>query len=330
MILIYSANPYKIIIVDHNQIENSQKKLLERNLIEIIDHHKDNIVLYNDNIDNNNQQNIIKKSLIYPLGSCSTLVILEFLLQIKKDLQDNNYYNNNNNNNIINNNKSILNALFNENLLFLISAILLDTSNFTEEGFNSRWTSLDKIAYEEIKNLNEKYMSNKFSNEDAKIFYEKLYNIKFDENANLSLGVPKLFNKDKKEFSYNNIYKIVWSSLQVNLDLINENFSEKFVEEFIQNNIKDNLIWVFKYNKIENEKNFSFIKIYFNSNNDSNSKFTYNFIKEFNKYLLSQSEIKDLIYSYNEIDNKILIKLNESITRKNFEPFFKKYFEQIK
>ncbi len=250
---------------------------------------------------------------------------MENLLHIKKDLEENNQCENNNY--INNTNKSLLNILFNDNFLLLISAILLDTSNFSQEGFNTRWTSLDKIAYDEIKYLNDKYLSNKFSNENVKKFYEKLNTIKFDENANLTLGVPKLFNKDKKEFIYNNKYKIFWSSLQVNLDLINEKFSEKFVEDFIKDNINDDLMWVFKYNKIENEINFSFIKIYLNNNN-SFSNFTNKFIKEFNQYLLSQNEIRDLIYYYNESDNKILIKLNESITRKNFEPFFKKYFEK--
>jgi len=270
-----------------------------------MDHHKDA---------NKNQENIIKKNLSYPLGSCSTLILLENLFLMEKDLCENL-------------DKSLLLKLFKENILFLISAILIDTSNFSEEGFNTRWTSLDKIAYEKIKYLNKKYFPNKFSKKEAKNFYKELNDIKFDEMANLNLGIPKIFNKDKKEFIYLNKKKVLWSSLQVNLDLINETFSENLVEKFIEENIIDNSMWVLKYNKKENEIKYSYIAIFFNKEGENNSNFIENFQKDFKEFLFSQNEISDLIKSFDIFNKKILILLDNSITRKNFEPYFKKYFE---
>lgn len=292
-------NLYKIIIVDHNEIDESQK-FLEKNLVEIIDHHKDT---------NKNQENIIKKTLSYPLGSCSTLVILENLFLMEKDLS-------------VNLEKSLLRNLFTENLLFFISAILLDTSNFNEEEFNLRWTSLDKLAYEKIKEFNNKFFPKDFSDEISTNYFKALSNSKYDEKANLNLGIPKIFNKDRKEFSYKN-HKISWSSLPVILELINENFSENLVENFIQENIEDNFIWVINYQKKENEIRYTNIVIYFNRKN--NEDFVENFKNNFQGFL--QKEISDLIKSYDIFSQKILIKFDSSITRKKLEPFIKNFLE---
>jgi hypothetical protein len=173
--------------------------------------------------------------------------------------------------------ESYLRKLFKENLLFLISAILLDTTNFSKEDFNTRWTSLDKLAYEKVKELNNKYFPIKFSEEISDAinlddlltanYFKELSNSKYDEKANLNLGVPKIFNKDKKDFSYTNL-NIFWSSLPINLDIIFETFSENLVENYIEEHIKENFLWVISYQKKEKEIKYSYLVIYLNKKNN--------------------------------------------------------------
>lgn len=315
-----NINNYKIIIADHNEIENSQKKFLEENLVEIIDHHMDS---------SNNNKNLIKKSLIYPLGSCSSLVLLENLHLMEKDLENKG----NKGDNMESDNQSIFLKFFQEDFLFLLSAILLDTSNFIQKDFNIRWIYLDKLVFEKIKEFNNKYFSKKINDEITLKFYEELSNSKYDQNANLNLGVPKIFNKDRKEFIYSSKYlnskelKVTWSSLPVNMTSINQKFSERYVKEYIQEKINQNALWVFNFQKKENDLKFTFFIIHFNGKFEGLFE---KFEKEFKDFLIKESSLNEfLLFKDYEINKgKLEMKFDSSVTRKKLEPYFKKYFEK--
>ena len=112
--------------------------------------------------------NLKNRFIIYPVVSCSTLVLLGLFLE---------YYP-----------STMLPSLF------AVTAILLDTHNFKKEFYNNKWTDLDKTVYNIIMgHAQTKLHPNKYYKEvngEKKKFRKKFS----------SQGIHPLFEKDKKTF----------------------------------------------------------------------------------------------------------------------------------
>ena len=290
--------------MDHNKLDKNQAFLKEY-ITEIIDHH----------FDESDFPNLKKKSLIFPLGSCSSLIILENLTNLnlnliseKKNLEAENFFK----------------KLFQDFFIF-IAAVLVDTKNFLQEELNIRWSNLDFMAYSGVMELNKilfKTKNENFSDE----FYIELINSKYNEEANLNLGIKKLLNKDKKEFIYEN-FKVIWSSLQVGLNKIVDKFSLKNLIEEINENLKNKEFYVLNYREVEYGNTFTYIAIYFKNNqieNKDNKSFLKTFSEKFDLFVRSELE-ENFISSQIMSDCFYVIKLNQAITRKNFEPILSKF-----
>ena len=163
-----------IILVDHSKLCEEQIYLSDY-VTEIYDHHQE--FKYNF-------KNLKSVHIKYPLGSCSTLILIDHFLDVFP--------------------KCLVNPLF------AITAILIDTNKFEKNFYNNRWIDLDRIVYKKIKSKikpNEKKIK-------AKDYYKNIIQIKYDIEKNLELGVEVLLLKDQKQFNWRGI-KIIWSSLQV-------------------------------------------------------------------------------------------------------------------
>jgi len=296
---------------------------------EIIDHHNDS-GSGSGSESNLGYKNLRKKSLIYPLGSCSSLVLLEHLKYLEEYL-------------LAENTKEIQAEIFFRNsfkdFMIFISAILIDTRNFFEVDYYVRWTNLDVLAYNKIIELNEKfYFQNENCNYEfynaikesplAKKLYEDLINSKYDLEANLNLGIKKLFNKDKKEFSYNGkTTSVIWSSLQVSLESLIVKFGlDNLKKEVFEALLGNKSMYVINYRQNEADNTFTFIAIFIKSLEENNkSSCLKSFSENFGNFL--RCELKEAFLSIETThDCFCLIKLNQTFTRKNFEPFLNKYF----
>lgn len=324
----YYSTYREVILIDHNKI-NVKQSFLNRYVTEIIDHHNDS---ENDTI----YKNLRKKFLIYPLGSCSTLIILENLMFLEEIL-------------INENTKKTEAEIFFKNsfkdFIFFVSAILIDTRNFLDSDYNVRWTNLDVLAYNKIIELNQKFYFNKktnvlnvneneFNNLERKNtaaakLYEDLINSKYDLEANLNLGIKKLMNKDKKDFYYKEINStsVIWSSLQVPLESIIEKFNLDNLKKEVNEALDNKNLYVFNYRQKEENTTYTFVAVFINflieNNKESCLK---SFCENFGGYL--RSELKDDFFSIEISWNCFcLVKLNETITRKNFEPFLSKFLK---
>ena len=133
---------------------------------EIIDHHDD----YNNSL---HYTNLISKSIKFPLGSCSTLILNDYLISSIK-VRENIF--------------KIIHSLLS------LTAILLDTLNFQKNLYINRWVDLD---YYVLENIIKKENISQF---DIDKYFSEIYNSKYDEEANLNLGIENLMNKDKKLF----------------------------------------------------------------------------------------------------------------------------------
>lgn len=307
-------NNRSFILIDHNELAHSQCFLADL-VYEIIDHHNDmeNKITY---------KNLKKKNLVFPLGSCSSLILLEHINSLKNLLL----------NSSISSNKEawdFFGVLFKDFHLFL-AAILIDTRLFEEKEFEVRWNNLDLMAHEitlnAIKKIHEKAMSENTKYKinldySAKKLYEELMNTKYDEDANLNLGILKLLNKDKKEFRYDE-KMFIWSSLQVDLNKIIDKYSYEALIEILNNLVlhKEKKYYIMNYRSIENKTIYTYIAFYFETWIDDSSKNNniYNLYNALTNYI--SKELKEKFIDSNYINDLFIMKLDHSITRKNFEP----------
>ena len=185
-----------LILVDHTILTKDQQYLADY-VIDIHDHHLlTNLPdLY---------KNLKRINIKYPIGSCTTLILNDYLCIKKKETFP----------------SKILPPLL------AVSAILVDTEKFKDNLYGIRWVDLDKKVYKYLKKLVKK-------KEDIKMkeYYKEIKEIKHDEEKNLELGVEALLSKDQKIFDWGQ-KKAIWSSFPVSFYKI----KKKFGDEDINNN----------------------------------------------------------------------------------------------
>ncbi len=195
-----------------------------------------------------------------------------------------------------------------------------------------RWNNLDILAFENIIQLNQKFfnlkISNNINNCSSNQFYENLTNSKYDEEANLNLGIQKLLNKDKKDFKYSNKIKITWSSLQVSIDKIIEKFSLNELKKEALNILQEKDLYLFNYRKTEENNSYSYVLILLSEEFKKNQFLAEKFSDVLNRFLKEKLDQK--FYSIFKEDRDIYnIKLNQTITRKNFEPYINEFLQNL-
>ena len=285
-----------LILVDHNILDPTQISFT--NLVtEIYDHHNDVNSL------NYSYRNLKKKSLKFPLGSCSTLVLLEYYLSDKNVRRSLKHY---------------------YDPLFLIAAILLDTDNFKKELHATRWIDLDFYVCKKIVNdLIDVEGQDKW--EQVKEFYKKLSNAKFDETANLYLGVDSLMNKDMKSFKWGNLTSY-WSSLQIGLKSITKMYGWNCVISHFEKNLssKENIslplyVTLSAYSGKLNGMKILVIYDYLQKVEFSN----------FQNFLFKElgANLKNIKYKKNSNNKLLKVYVDKIYSRKLLEPILCKYFE---
>jgi inorganic pyrophosphatase/exopolyphosphatase len=287
----------ELILVDHNQLDISLLMIFQPNqVVEIYDHHSD----VNSNF--NQYPNLLKKNLKFPLGSCSTLILMDYF---------------------VSGSNKIL-SIFDP--LFLVSAILLDTNYFKQGWYKNRWVDLDRFVF--------KYILEVHNVETSELlkYYTNLKEKRKNLDAYLDLGIPKLLELDFKIFIWGKI-EAHWSSLQIYFQSlikkfeINELISE--IKSKIYNNIMDcsNRIFLMiaRYKDPISFKKCKIILIY--ANWDDTSKSYYKDSTQFKKNLKSEL-VENFIEleNYSEFPKLISIKLTSLYTRKILEPILRKFF----
>ena len=306
-------NPYKLfqhkissknvktslILVDHTILIEEQG-YLSGYVTGIYDHHL--LSFYNGQY-----KNLRKLNILYPVGSCTTLILNEFFIDDDFPVK-------------------ILSPLL------AVSAILLDTKKFKDEFYRNRWADLDKKVYKIIKKVVKK--------EDKKIkmkqYYSKMKELKHEIEKNLNLGFGALLSKDQKYFYWNNRQKAVWSSLHIPYEEIRKRFGDKSVI----NHYLDFYKW--KANSYEERKNTYFIT---NSPlGDKQRLFTiFNPIKfPLNKEYIRNELMKHSAKYFYSVDvNQVFgennmpageicyIVVDHIYSRKSFEPILKYFFSNI-
>ena len=154
-----------IILVDHT-ILIEELNYLNDYVIGIYDHHL--LSNYNDQY-----KNLQKVNIVYPVGSCTTLILQE----IFNDLEEFPV--------------KIISPIL------AVTAILLDTKKFKDEFYGNRWVNLDKIIYKKIK----KIIKSEDSKFKMKKYYKKIKDIKHDIEQNLNLGLHALLLRDQNFLS---------------------------------------------------------------------------------------------------------------------------------
>ena len=282
-----------LILVDHTILTKDQQYLADY-VIDIHDHHLlTNLPdLY---------KNLKRINIKYPIGSCTTLILNDYLCIKKKETFP----------------SKILPPLL------AVSAILVDTEKFKDNLYGIRWVDLDKKIYKYLKKIIKK------NKDDIKIkeYYKLIKDIKHDEEKNLELGVEPLLSKDQKTFDWGQ-KKAIWSSFPVSFYKIKNKFG---VEE-----INNNFMKYYQGKSEEEIKNSFYIT---NSSIDKNKKlFTiFNPIK----LPFTKEEIEKEIKKYNEKEEFNIeietskgemcnIILPGTYSRKIFEPILKGFFSNIK
>ena len=280
-----------IILVDHSKLCEEQLYLSDY-VTEIYDHHQE----YKYNF-----KNLKKVHIKYPLGSCTTLILLDYFFDTFP--------------------KCLINPLF------AITALLIDTNKFEKNFYNNRWVDLDRIVYKKIKSeikSNEKKIK-------ARDYYKNIIQIKYDIEKNLELGVEVLLLKDQKQFNWSGI-KIIWSSLQVPYYKMQDKFGineiiSQMYSYYINKTKEEVLSQFFITNSNYDEKSrvftvFNPIKIPIDIAELKNSlSFTLkNGFISINCDDTFEENLKGVIY---------YIILDKTFTRKNVEPVFKELFTSL-
>ena len=280
-----------IILVDHSKLCEEQLYLSDY-VTEIYDHHQE----YKYNF-----KNLKKVHIKYPLGSCTTLILLDYFFDTFP--------------------KCLINPLF------AITALLIDTNKFEKNFYNNRWVDLDRIVYKKIKSeikSNEKKIK-------ARDYYKNIIQIKYDIEKNLELGVEVLLLKDQKQFNWSGI-KIIWSSLQVPYYKMQDKFGineiiSQMYSYYINKTKEEVLSQFFITNSNYDGKSrvftvFNPIKIPIDIEELKNSlSFTLkNGFISINCDDTFEENLKGVIY---------YIILDKTYTRKNIEPVFKELFTSL-
>ena len=179
-----------VILVDHSVLDVSEKYLAPY-VTELYDHHI---------IEDLEFPNLKNRFIKYPVGSCSTLVLLSLFLE--------NYP------------STMLPPLF------AVSAILLDTHNFRKDFYNNKWNDLDKTVFNII-------MSHAQSKVDPDRYYKEMNGAKKDLEKNLAQGIVALYEKDKKTFEWGKNL-CVWSSLPISFNKVVEKFGIEEVYKYFE------------------------------------------------------------------------------------------------
>ena len=280
-----------IILVDHSKLPDEQAYLADY-VTEIYDHHPEKKYDF---------KNLTKTHIKYPLGSCTTLILLDYFFDVFP--------------------KCLVEPLL------AITAILIDTNKFEPNYYNNRWVDLDRIVYKKIKSEikpNEKKMK-------KKEYYKSIMEAKYNIEKNLELGVEVLLLKDQKQFNWSGL-KIFWSSLQVPYYKMQDKFGtneiiSQMYSYYINKTKEEVLSQFFITNSIYDEKSrvftiFNPIKIPIDIEELKNSlTFTLkNGFISLNCEDQFEENLKGVIY---------YIFLDKSFTRKNIEPVFKELFTSL-
>ena len=281
-----------LILVDHTILTKDQQYLADY-VIDIHDHHLlTNLPdLY---------KNLKRINIKYPIGSCTTLILNDYLCIKKKETFP----------------SKILPPLL------AVSAILVDTEKFKDNLYGIRWVDLDKKVYKYLKKLVKK-------KEDIKMkeYYKEIKEIKHDEEKNLELGVEALLSKDQKIFDWGQ-KKAIWSSFPVSFYKI----KKKFGDEDINNNFmkyysgksEDEIKNTFYLTNSSIEKGKKLFTIF----NPIQLPFSKEEIeKEIKKYNEKDEVIVEIEKTKGEICNIIL---PGTYSRKIFEPILKGFFNNTK
>ena len=281
-----------LILVDHTILTKDQQYLADY-VIDIHDHHLlTNLPdLY---------KNLKRINIKYPIGSCTTLILNDYLCIKKKETFP----------------SKILPPLL------AVSAILVDTEKFKDNLYGIRWVDLDKKVYKYLKKLVKK-------KEDIKMkeYYKEIKEIKHDEEKNLELGVEALLSKDQKIFDWGQ-KKAIWSSFPVSFYKI----KKKFGDEDINNNFmkyysgksEDEIKNTFYLTNSSIEKGKKLFTIF----NPIQLPFTKEEIeKEIKKYNEKDEMSVEIEKTKGEMCNIIL---PGTYSRKIFEPILKGFFNNIK
>ena len=281
-----------LILVDHTILTKDQQYLADY-VIDIHDHHLlTNLPdLY---------KNLKRINIKYPTGSCTTLILNDYLCIKKKDTFP----------------TKILPPLL------AVSAILVDTEKFKDNLYGIRWVDLDKKVYKYLKKIVKK-------KEDIKMkeYYKQIKEIKHDEEKNLELGVEALLSKDQKIFDWGQ-KKAIWSSFPVSFYKVKKKFGDE--------DINNNFMKYFTGKSEEEIKNTFYLtnssiekgKKLFTIFNPIKLPFTKEEIeKEIKKYNEKDEISIEIEKNKGEICN---IKLPGTYSRKIFEPILKGFFNKIK
>ena len=285
---------FEVILVDHSILLGDQE-YLSAYVGEIYDHHLSKKYEF---------ENLRTMKVMYPLGSCCTLILNEFFLSDIYPL-------------------SILPPFLS------MTALLIDTHNFSSHIYMNRWVDLDKSIFnnliKEYKKLHTSKTDDEIKEEIVK-YYELITEIKYDIPRNLALGIEVLLNKDLKVFKWGKV-TCVWSSLQVSFDEIIERFGiESFVEEVtkLKNEVKHPSIFVSNSKYTKNKKLFL---IYLTKEFDHIQVEI--FIEKCSEILVGFVENITKDESVIKSGRIFRVILNNNATRKNCEPLFRKVFDDL-
>lgn len=263
-----------MILVDHSILDINQKYFADY-VTEIYDHHFTLQLEY---------PNLQKKTIKYPCGSCTTLILVDYFLSKFPN--------------------SIIPPLL------AVSAILIDTENFKEIFYGNRWSELDRMIYNIIMNQIQ-------SNIDMNKYYKAIYDEKTNVEKNLALGIQRIFEKDRKNFKWDN-YIIEWSSLQISFNKVIEHFGIEAVKKYIEDAFKGKINYYVINSRIET-KNKAFVIYSFEGLKEIDLDKMEKFYKEkFEKRLTS--------FTVDKKNSMITIELDHTATRKIAEPILKRFF----
>lgn len=206
-----------IVLVDHSEL--TEKDSYFKNLVEdIYDHH----VAYNFSF-----PNCHKRFIKFPVGSCTTLILCDFILDIFP--------------------LTIIPPIL------AVTAILLDTMNFNPNIARIKWCDLDESIYENIMALNKEPI-------DVEKYYKEILDAKMNFEKNIELGYENLLRKDRKHFMWGK-NKVVWSSLPISIHDVIEKFGLENIMAYIKKTWPD-VDFYLVHSMIEDENKL--IKIFIN------------------------------------------------------------------
>lgn len=264
-----------VILVDHSELDVRQK-YLSNYVIEVFDHH---LCLKLD------YPNLQRKFIKYPLGSCTTLILIEFFLTRFPHC--------------------IISPLM------ALSGILIDTENFKEELKDNRWSELDRMIYHHI-------MEQIQANVDINAYYKAIHDAKGNVENNLALGLKRIFEKDRKSFTWNK-FIVLWSSLQIPFQTCINHFKMKSIREYITSTFKGNFYVI---NSQIDEITRSFSVLSFNNFEGID-------LEKMEKHLKENLGKSYKKFEYSKENSMITILLDNKASRKSVEPVLRNFFINI-